>query len=61
MADIPNLQKQGTRLGNSLTREQAKEMLAVLDHRRSMVSGIALSWHCWSAAPCGDGNLPLYI
>jgi hypothetical protein len=33
MADIPNLQKQGTRLENWLTREQAKEMLAVLDHR----------------------------
>jgi len=29
MADIPNIRQQGTRLGNWLTREQAKELLAV--------------------------------
>jgi integrase len=29
MADIPNIRQQGTRLGNWLTREQAKELLTV--------------------------------
>jgi integrase len=31
MADIPNIRQQGTRLGNWLTRDQAKELLAVSD------------------------------
>jgi len=31
MVDIPNIQQQGTRLGNWLTRDQAKELLAVPD------------------------------
>ena len=31
MADIPNIRQQGTRLGNWLTREQAKELLTVPD------------------------------
>jgi integrase len=37
MADVPNLRQKGTRLGNSLTREQAKELLAVPD--RSTIKG----------------------
>jgi hypothetical protein len=28
LTDIPNIQQKGTRLGNWLTREQAKELLA---------------------------------
>jgi integrase len=35
--DIPNIRQKGTRLGNSLTREQAKELLAVPD--RSNLKG----------------------
>jgi integrase len=31
MADVPNVRQQGTRLGNWLTREQAKELLTVPD------------------------------
>jgi integrase len=31
LADIPNIRQQGTRLGNWLTREQAKELLTVPD------------------------------
>jgi integrase len=31
MTDVPNVRQQGTRLGNWLTREQAKELLAVPD------------------------------
>jgi integrase len=31
MADIPNIRQQGTRLGNWLTREQARELLTVPD------------------------------
>ncbi len=37
MTDIPNVRQQGTRLGNWLTREQAKELLAVPD--RSTLRG----------------------
>jgi integrase len=37
MADIPNIRQRGTRLGNWLTREQAKELLAVPD--RSTLKG----------------------
>ena len=37
MIDVPNLRKQGTRLGNWLTRDQAKEVLAVPD--RSTIKG----------------------
>jgi len=29
LSDVPNLQQKGTRLGNWLTREQAKDLLAV--------------------------------
>jgi hypothetical protein len=31
LTDIPNIRQKGTRLGNWLTREQAKELLAVPD------------------------------
>jgi site-specific recombinase XerD len=37
LADIPNIRQQGTRLGNWLTREQAKELLTVPD--RTTVKG----------------------
>jgi integrase len=37
MADVPNVRRQGTRMGNWLTREQAKELLAVPD--RSSLKG----------------------
>jgi len=31
LAEVPNIRQKGTRLGNWLTREQAKELLAVPD------------------------------
>lgn len=37
LADVPNVRQQGTRLGNWLTREQAKELLSVPD--RSTLKG----------------------
>jgi integrase len=37
LTDIPNIRQKGTRLGNWLTREQAKELLAVPD--RSILKG----------------------
>lgn len=37
MSDVPNIPQRGTRLGNWLTREQAKELLAVPD--RSTLKG----------------------
>jgi len=37
LADVPNVRQQGTRMGNWLTREQAKELLTVPD--RSTLKG----------------------
>ena len=37
MTDVPNMRQQGTRLGNWLTRDQARELLAVPD--RSTIKG----------------------
>jgi integrase len=37
LSDVPNIRQQGTRLGNWLTREQAKELLAIPD--RSTLKG----------------------
>jgi hypothetical protein len=37
LTDIPNIRQKGTRLGNWLTREKAKELLAVPD--RSTLKG----------------------
>jgi integrase len=37
LADVPNVRQQGTRLGNWLTRDQAKALLAVPD--RSTLKG----------------------
>ena len=37
LTDVPNIRQQGTRLGNWLTREQTKEILAVPD--RSTLKG----------------------
>jgi hypothetical protein len=37
LTDVPNMRQQGTRLGNWLTRDQAKELLAVPD--RSTIKG----------------------
>lgn len=37
LSEVPNIRQQGTRLGNWLTREQAKELLAVPD--RSTLKG----------------------
>ena len=53
LAGVPNLSQKGTRLGNWLTREQAKEPLTVPD--RSKIKGkrdYAILPYCW-AAPCG--------
>jgi site-specific recombinase XerD len=38
LTDIPNIRQQGTRLGNWLTREQTKQLLAVPD--RSTLKGL---------------------
>jgi hypothetical protein len=58
LTDIPNIRQKGTRLGNWLNREQAKELLAVPD--RSTLKGkrdyVILAR--WSAAPCGATSWP---
>jgi DUF1016 N-terminal domain len=47
LTEVPNMSQKGTRLGNWLTREQAKELLAVPD--RSTLKGKT------EAAEWGDG------
>jgi integrase len=60
LTDIPNIRQQGTRLGNWLTREQAKELLAVPD--RSTLKVKRDLWHSGAAgrlrpAPARAANL----
>jgi hypothetical protein len=40
LSEVPNIRQKGTRLGNWLTREQAKELLAVPDRSTLKESGI---------------------
>jgi hypothetical protein len=58
LTDLPNIRQKGTRLGNWLTREQAKELLAVPD--RSTLKGkrdyVILRF--WSAALSGGTSWP---
>jgi site-specific recombinase XerD len=42
LAGVPNLSQKGTRVGNWLTREQAKELLTVPDRCRAALN----SWNC---------------
>jgi hypothetical protein len=54
MTDVPNIRQKGTRLGDRLTREQAKELLAV-PNRSSLKRGKP-SMHCgpWIRFRCID-------
>jgi hypothetical protein len=58
LTEVPNMSQKGTRLGNWLTREQAKELLAVPD--RSTLKGkrdyVILAF--WSAAPYAATSWP---
>jgi hypothetical protein len=47
LTDIPNVRQQGTRVGNWLTREQAKELLTVPDRSTLKGQGTIASWRCW--------------
>jgi hypothetical protein len=58
LIDIPNIPQRGTRLGNWLTRDQAKELLAVPDRSTLKGNGITSSWLSWSAAPSGGMKWP---
>lgn len=44
MTDVPNVLQRGLRLGNRLTREQAKELLAVPDCSGLKGKRVAWSW-----------------
>ena len=60
LAGVPNLSQKGTRVGNWLTREQAKELLTVPD--RSKIKGkrdLRDFWRCCWAALCGGRRGPL--
>jgi site-specific recombinase XerD len=52
LSKIPNVRQKGTRLGNWLTREQAKELLAVPDRSTLKASATTSSLRSWSAALC---------
>jgi hypothetical protein len=57
LTDVPNVRQKGTRLGNWLTREQAKELLAVPDRSTSKANETTSSLLYWWAAPCEGANL----
>jgi hypothetical protein len=74
LAGVPNLSQKGTRVGNWLTRDQAKELLTVPD--RSKIKGkrdhaiwAALcggrSWQVWtltvSRCARADGSCPIFV
>jgi hypothetical protein len=61
LARVPNLRDKGTRLGNWLTREQAKELLQVPDRSKIKGSGTTSSSPFWSVGPCGPGSGQRYI
>src|ERR1700738_995819 len=69
LTDIPNIRQKGTRLGNWLTREQAKELLAVPDRTTlkgkrdyvilALLVGCALggtSWPSSTSLPSNKGK-----
>ena len=57
LTDVPNIVQKGTRMGNWLTREQAKEILRIPIGRPTRANGITSCWHCWSAAPSAGRSL----
>jgi len=58
LSDIPNIRQQGTRLGNWITREQAKELLAVPIAHPSKESATMSSWPSWSDVRCAGRSSP---
>jgi len=58
LTEVPNIPEKGTRLGNWLTREQAKELLAVPTVPPSRANATTPSWRSWSAAPCAGRSSP---
>ena len=56
MSDIPNVRQNGTRLGNWLTREQAKELLAVPDRSTLKENATTSSLLCLPPAPSVETN-----
>ena len=60
LAGVPNLSQKGTRLGNWLTREQAKDLLTVPDRSKIKASGTMRFWRCCWAALCGGRSWPVW-
>jgi hypothetical protein len=58
LSDIPNVAQRGNRMGNWLTREQAKELLRVPIAALLKANGITPFWPCLSVAHCAGASLP---
>src|SRR6202043_3230301 len=58
LTDVPNISQKGTRLGNWLTREQAKELLAVPDRATLKGKRDYVILALLVAAPSGGTNWP---
>lgn len=56
LTDIPNVRQQGIRMGNWLTKEQARELLAVPIAPPSRASATTRCCPFSSVAPCGEGS-----
>ncbi len=50
LSDIPNVAQRGNRMGNWLTREQAKDLLRVPDRSTLKGKRDTRYWLCWSVA-----------
>ncbi len=59
LSDIPNVRQRGNRLGNWLTREQAKELLQVPASLAYPAAGTGTtpSWRYWWAVPFAGASL----
>ena len=56
LTGVPNIRQRGARLRDWLTREQAREPLAVPDRSTLKASATTRSWPCWSAARCAGSS-----
>jgi hypothetical protein len=64
LTGVPNIPQKGTRLENWLTREQARELLAVPDRstlkgkRDYLIPAILVGWPCATRSSPGSMSIP---
>jgi hypothetical protein len=56
IVSLKGVSQSGTRAGNWLSREQARDLLAQPDSKPWKENGTARFWQCFWAAPCAGAN-----